>query len=82
MPTMTLTDTPHTTAPAELTVEGGGLVIKRDGFPIHPIYDEVIAEHGDPTLRPCLSMRALAEARLAPEGGDVDELVWLFDRDE
>lgn len=82
MPTMTLTETPHTIAPAELTVEGGGLVIRRDGFPIHPIYDEVIAALGDPTQTPCLSMRARAEALLGAEGGGVDELVWLFDQDE
>jgi hypothetical protein len=81
MPTMTLTTTPDQTAPAELTVENGGLT-QRDGFPTQPIYDEVTAALGDPTLHPCLSMRALAEARLAPEGGDVDERVWLFDRDE
>jgi hypothetical protein len=70
-----------TTAPAIATVENGALIIKKSGFPLHPIYDQLVVDHGgDPAQRPVLSMRARAEARAAMEARSADELVWLFER--
>lgn len=70
---------PTTTRPAELHLDGTTIVIEKSSFPINPIWDQVISDLGDPTTTPVLSMRARAEARVARDGGTVDNLVWLFD---
>lgn len=81
MPTViALTQTPTIDRP-NLTIDGSEIVIERSGFPVTPIYDQIIDKLGDPDHTPVVSMRARATARVAVEGGTVEDLVWIFGED-